>query len=115
MALLRPYDKDGVHYPEAYSRITSIRMDVESTYVFVTTHATYQDRLDGKYPIAAEEPVMPTADVVAPIYPAMYAFVKTQPGFEQAVDFNPDEGVASENEAGPVVDPQPVIDPELMS
>jgi hypothetical protein len=34
---------------------------------------------------------MPTADVVAPIYPAMYAFVKTQPGFEQAVDFNPDE------------------------
>jgi hypothetical protein len=91
MALLRPFDKDGVHYPEAYSRITSIRMDVENTYVFVTTHATYQDRLDGVYPIAAEEPVMQTADVVAPIYPAMYAFVKTQPGFEQAVDFNPDE------------------------
>ncbi len=91
MALLRPYDKDGVHYPAAYSRITSIRMDVENTYVFVTTHATYQDRLDGVYPIAAEEPVMPTADVVAPIYPAMYGFVKTQPGFEQATDFNPDE------------------------
>lgn len=111
MALLRPFTKDGVHYPEAYTRITSVRVDKLDAYVYATTHSTYQSRLDNEYPIFAEEHRADLASLTGPFFPACYTFLKTQPGFEQAVDFQPDE--AAPEDSG-VIEPEVVVEPEVI-
>jgi hypothetical protein len=86
MALIRPFTHDGVDYPEAYSRITSVRGDKERVYVFVVTHPDEASRFREEFPIDAEELWGPVSVISGELLASSYAYVKTCPGYEQAVD-----------------------------
>ena len=98
MALIRDFTVDGVNYPQAYSRILVTRCDKASAYVYVLTYASFDDRMAGANPVWTEEHATELATVSADVFPASYAFVKTQPGFENAIDHNnpPEAPVAPE-------------------
>ncbi len=86
MALIRPFTHDGVDYPEAYSRITSVRGDKERVYVFVVTHPDEASRFRDDFPIGAEELWGAVSVISGDLFASAYAFVKTCPGYEEAVD-----------------------------
>lgn len=88
MALVRDITIEGVHYPEAYSRILVVRCDKDSAYVYVCTYSDIEARFRGDNPVWTEEPVAALGTVAHDVFPASYAFLKTQPGFENAVDHN---------------------------
>jgi hypothetical protein len=91
MAFERPFEQDGITYPAAYTRITSIIVDATSTGIYACTYADYAARLRDDFPIFAEQHFTETASLQGSIYPACYAYLKTLPGFEHAIDFNPEE------------------------
>jgi hypothetical protein len=93
MALTRQFSKDGVDYPEAYSRITSIRCDKSDAYVFVCTYATEGARFAGEFPVHAEELMSSLSILEGTVFPGAYEFVKGCPGFEGATDHLAVEGV----------------------
>ena len=86
MALVRPIEVNGTNYPQAYSRITTIRCDKADAYVYVCTYATEADRLAEAFPIYAEEHVTNMASLAGDLFPKAYEFIKTCPGFEAASD-----------------------------
>jgi hypothetical protein len=86
MALTRQFSKDGVDYPEAYSRITSIRCDKSDAYVFVCTYANEGARFAGEFPVHAEEFAAGLSVIEGAVFSGAYAFVKSCPGFEGAQD-----------------------------
>jgi hypothetical protein len=86
MALIRPFTHNGVEYPEAYSRITSVRGDKERVYVFVVTNTDEDSRFREDFPIGAEELSGPVSVISGDLLVKAYDFIKTQPGFEEAVD-----------------------------
>ncbi len=86
MALIRPFTHDGVDYPEAYSRITSVRGDKERVYVFVVTHPDAASRFREEFPIDAEELWGPVSVIAGELLASSYDYVKTCPGYEAAVD-----------------------------
>ena len=97
MALIRDFTLDGVNYPQAYSRIDATRVTAQEASIGVLTYASLDDRLAGANPVWTEF-FMTTYDTVAhDVFPASYAFVKTQPGYENAIDHNnPPEAPAPE-------------------
>jgi len=93
MALVRNFSKDGVDYPEAYSRITSIRCDKSDAYVFVCTYANEGARFAGEFPVHAEELMTTLTTLANGVFPPAYGFLKGMPGFEGAEDHLAVEGV----------------------
>jgi hypothetical protein len=91
MALIRPFTTaDGTHYPEAYSRVVTVRVDKNLGYVFVCTYADEDSRLLDASPIFAEEHSSLLAVFNGDVLVNAYSFLKTMPGFEDAVDHLPD-------------------------
>lgn len=88
MALIRDITIEGVHYPEAYSRIDATRVTSQASSIGVLTYANIQDRLDGVNPVWSEFLYTDYKTVAHDVFPASYAFLKTQPGFENAHDHN---------------------------
>ncbi len=86
MALIRPFTHNGVEYPEAYSRITSVRGDKERVYVFVCTYAVEAARFREEFPLDAEELSGAVSVIAGELFASSYAFVKTCPGYEEAID-----------------------------
>lgn len=86
MALVRPIEVDGISYPQAYSRITTIRCDKADAYVYVCTYADEAARMAEAFPIFAEEHAASMASLAGDLFPKAYEFIKTCPGFEAAVD-----------------------------
>ena len=86
MALVRPITVDGTEYPAAYSRITTIRADKADAYVYVCTYADEAARQAEAFPIFAEEHVTSLASLSGDLFVKAYEFIKTVPGFEEAVD-----------------------------
>lgn len=93
MALQRPLEVDGIMYPAAYTRITTVRCDKDSAYIYATTHADLAARLRDDYPIFAEEHMTSLASLLPNFFASCYVFLKTQPGFEEAIDVDPDEAL----------------------
>ena len=86
MALIRPITVNETEYPNAYSRITTIRCDKADAYVYVCTYADEVARQDDAFPIFAEEHVAPLASLAGDVFVKAYEFIKTCPGFEAATD-----------------------------
>jgi hypothetical protein len=86
MALKRSITIDGTTYPDAYSRITTIRCDKADAYVYVCTYESEQARMDDAFPIYAEEHTCALADVASDLFPKAYEFLKTLPEFAGAID-----------------------------
>ena len=86
MALIRSFTKDEVVYPEAYSRITSIRCDKSDAYVFVCTYSNEESRFAEEFPVHAEELVCATSTLTGETFPKAYEFIKSCEGFEGAED-----------------------------
>lgn len=97
MALIRDFTLEGVNYPQAYSRIDATRVTATEAGIGVLTYASFDDRMAGANPIWTEF-FLTTYDTVAVnVFPASYAFIKTQPGYENAIDHdNPPEAPAPE-------------------
>ena len=102
MALIRNFSKDGVDYPEAYSRIDVVRVTPQEVMVGILTYEDFDARMAGANSIASELHFT-TYDVVAhDVYPAAYTYVKTLPGYEGAIDHdNPPEAPAPESPTEP--------------
>lgn len=86
MAIIRSFTKNELVYPEAYSRITTIRCDKNEAYIFVCTYSDETSRFSGDFPIHAEEYMSSLATIDGDIFPHAYNFIKTCPGFEDAQD-----------------------------
>ena len=86
MALVRQFSKDGVDYPEAYSRITLIRCDKNDAYIFVCTYSNEESRFADEYPVYTEELMAPLVTLDSGVFFGAYEFAKTCPGFEGAED-----------------------------
>ena len=97
MALIRDFTLDGVNYPQAYSRIDATRVTAQEASIGVLTYASLEDRLGGVNPIWSQFFHTDYQTVAHDVFPASYAFVKTQPGYENAIDHNnPPEAPAPE-------------------
>lgn len=97
MALIRDFTLDGVNYPQAYSRIDATRVAAQEASIGVLTYASLEDRLGGVNPIWSEFFYTTYETVAQDVFPASYAFIKTQPGYEGAIDHdNPPEAPAPE-------------------
>lgn len=86
MALVQSAEINGVTYPEAYSRITSVRCDKADAYIFVCTYENEQARLDDAFPIKADEYQLARDILNGDAYVLGYAYLKTLPDFANAVD-----------------------------
>jgi len=86
MALIRDFSLNGVHYPQAYSRIDATRVTAKEASIGMLTYATMEERLNGLTPVWSEFFYTDYATVAANVFPASYAFVKTQPGYQNAID-----------------------------
>lgn len=86
MALVRTFTKDDVTYPEAYSRITSIRCDKSEAFLFVCTYENENSRFLGDSPVHTEELATQLSTLNGEIFSNSYAFIKTCPGFETSID-----------------------------
>ena len=86
MALKRSITIDGTTYPDAYSRITTIRCDKADAYVYVCTYENEQARLDDAFPIKADEFKTARVDLSGDVYVTSYTYLKTQPEFAGAID-----------------------------
>lgn len=97
MALIRDFTLDGVNYPQAYSRIDATRVTAQEASIGILTYASLEDRLGGVNPIWSEFFYATYNTVAHDVFPASYAFIKTQPGYEGAIDHdNPPEAPAPE-------------------
>ncbi len=86
MALKLSIDQSnvGVPFTDAYARITTINATKDQVQYMVLIHATQDARLSN-----AKEVVMVSFQAPMPqgtILDGLYAHLKTQPGFETAVD-----------------------------
>lgn len=88
MALVRDITLEGVHYPEAYSRIDATRVTSTEAGIGVLTYASFDARMSGANPVWTEFFLTSYDTVAHDVFPASYAFLKTQPGFENAIDHN---------------------------
>lgn len=95
MALVRNFTHDGTNYPEAYSRIDAVRVTATDSSIGVLTYSDFASRQREENPVWTELFWVPSATVSHGVFPAAYAYVKTQPGFENAIDHeNPPEAPA---------------------
>lgn len=91
MALIHSFTAaDGTVYPEAYTRVVTVRCDKTLGYVFVSTYANEDARLADDIPLWSEERHSLLAVFNGDILANAYAFIKTCPGYEGAVDHLPD-------------------------
>jgi len=83
MALLRTFTKFGYTFPAAYSRVASYDGNKVSTSFVVDTYTCAAARETGEAPIYSQDF---QATYAADLLPSLYAFVKQQPDFVDAVD-----------------------------
>lgn len=86
MALIRQFSKNGISYPAAYSRITSIRCDKSDAYILVCTYENESARFNNDFPVHSEEIITSLPNLTGEVFPKAYEFVKTCEGFEDATD-----------------------------
>lgn len=88
MALIRELSKDGIVYPQAYSRIDVVRVTPQEVMVGILTYEDFDARMADANSIVNELHFTTYEVVAQDVYPSAYAFVKTLPGFEHAIDHN---------------------------
>lgn len=76
----------GTTYPEAYARISFIRVDAQTAYPVVAWYENQAARERDDFPVHLFEYSTATAGLVGDIYPAAYAWLKTLPEFSGAID-----------------------------
>lgn len=76
-----------VTYPQAYARLYSVRAYAAETFLLVCWYADADARFANADPVKIMEfPPVPTTSLKGDIYPMAYAYLKTLPEFEGAVD-----------------------------
>ena len=95
MALVRDFTLEGVNYPQAYSRIDVVRVTPQQVMIGILTYEDFDARMNGANSICNEVHYTTYDTVAQDVYPAAYTYVKTLPGYENAVDHdNPPEAPA---------------------
>jgi hypothetical protein len=69
-----------------YLRIVRLGGDKDTLRVSVEAYANEQARRDGKMPILIHTHVVTATEVAGPLFPALYAHLKTLPEYAGAVD-----------------------------
>lgn len=73
-------------YPESYARILYVRALAQESFIFVCWYADQAARENNADPVKIYEYQTPTASLQGDVYPAAYAYLKTLPEFEGAID-----------------------------
>lgn len=76
----------GATYPEAYARLSFVRVDSKTAYPLVVWYESRAARERGDAPIHLYEFGTATEGLVGSIYPAAYTWLKTLPEFSGAID-----------------------------
>lgn len=73
-------------FPNAYARILVVRTTPQLTMPMVVWHEDQAARQRDDQPVLMKEFAVPTSEVSGDVYPAAYAYLKTLPEFEGALD-----------------------------
>lgn len=86
MAIKQSYTTDafGVTAPDAYIKVDNFRGNINEVHFQALIYANETARVTGKQPIDGFNFVMPYSDGMT--YNLVYTYLKTLPGFENAVD-----------------------------
>lgn len=88
MALLLSYanESTGLDLPAAYARVAMYSGDKTNSRYRVELYVNKDARTNGRDALNILSFTAPTTDLTGDILPAVYAHLKSQPGFENAVD-----------------------------
>ncbi len=104
MALIRSMTVNEVSYPEAYSKIETIRCDKMNCYIFVCSYVNEAARAAHDYPFFAEEHIADISVINGDTFTVAYEYLKTLPAYEGAVDHF---------DVIPIIEELPPLDPNL--
>lgn len=76
----------GTSLEGCYLRIVKLSGDKDALRLNIEAYANEQARRDGKMPILIYTHVVTTTEVAGPLFPALYAHLKTLPEYAGAVD-----------------------------
>lgn len=87
MAIQKDFQTDsGIDLTNAYFRIDTFRGDRERTFLGVGVYVSQQAREEGKPPAGWLEFTLPTPNTSSNMFADAYTWIKTQEGFDDAVD-----------------------------
>lgn len=118
MALLRPFSFNGVSYPAAYTRVTSVILSAGGGAIYVGTYESAEARQRGDEILFHElYPTMPS-QLVGDTYKLAYDHLRSRPEFEGATtypdgdDLKPPADLPVAPTPAPAPEPEPTPDPD---